>query len=334
MALFKSTGRFRAVLVPAPSNPLRSSSVSQALRALVGDERKNQGPMGLSGVGSNGSSAESAYRMEVAFQSEARALARELAYGAYRERGYTERGEFEMLSAYLESRYRPFTLLAKDIRDVPAGTISLLFDENNHLPCDQIFEKEIGSLRMQGRGLVEVTLLAIQPSYARSRELLVGLFNLIYLYARHVRGYTDFLIEVNPRHVNYYRKLLGFELFGTKRPCPRVKGAPAVLLRLDLNHPYEELEKIRERRPSSAVARSLYPYFLSKELESEAVRYLTLQQAPLSMDSRCDAGLGNQPERMGVRRGASEEDLELLLLDVLGDEDENEAAALGEVYAF
>ena len=38
------------------------------------------------------------------------------------------------------------------------------------------------------------------------------------------------VIEVNPRHVRYYERMLGFEVIGPERMNPRVE-APAVLLR-------------------------------------------------------------------------------------------------------
>ena len=44
---------------------------------------------------------------------------------------------------------------------------------------------------------------------------------------------TDILVEVNPRHATFYRKVFGFVVAGAETICPRV-NAPAVLLRLDL----------------------------------------------------------------------------------------------------
>jgi len=107
---------------------------------------------------------------------------------------------------------------------------------------------------------VEVTRLAIAPEHTRSKLLLVRLFNFIYIFARKVNGYDDFLVEVNPRHVAYYRRLLLFEVLGPERPCPRVLGAPAVLLRVELAMGEREVRRVGGLG-AAAGERTLYPYF-------------------------------------------------------------------------
>ena len=88
--------------------------------------------------------------------------------------------------------------------------------------------------------------------------LLVRLFNFIYIFALRVRRFDDFVIEVNPRHVNYYKRMLLFEQIGTERPCPRVQGAPATLLHLDLCDVDREILRHGGRK-----AAALYPHFYS-----------------------------------------------------------------------
>ena len=82
---------------------------------------------------------------------------------------------------------------------------------------------------------MEVTRLAIGEKYQRSRTLLVRLFNFIYVFARRIKGFDDFVIEVNPRHVNYYRRLLIFEQAAAASVPAREKrarcSAPAGSLR-------------------------------------------------------------------------------------------------------
>jgi hypothetical protein len=48
-----------------------------------------------------------------------------------------------------------------------------------------------------------------------------------------VRGCTNVVIEVNPRHVAYYRRVLFFRPLGPERHLDRV-GAPAVAMVLEL----------------------------------------------------------------------------------------------------
>ena len=55
-----------------------------------------------------------------------------------------------------------------------------------------------------------------------------------------VHGVTDVFIEVNPRHVAFYSRALGFVVLGDERICARV-GAPSVLLHLDVEILDEQL---------------------------------------------------------------------------------------------
>ena len=84
------------------------------------------------------------------------------------------------------------------------------------------------------------------------------MFHIAYMYARRLHRCTDILIEVNPRHVRFYRSMLGFEVLGPERTCPRV-NAPAVLLRLRLDHAQEQLarEAYRLRRLHQEVVAGL-----------------------------------------------------------------------------
>jgi hypothetical protein len=59
--------------------------------------------------------------------------------------------------------------------------------------------------------------------------VLATLFHTAYLYAALVRNYTYAVIEVNPRHVQFYEKALRFEAIGPERINRRVQ-APAILL--------------------------------------------------------------------------------------------------------
>ncbi|WP_183107380.1 hypothetical protein [Massilia sp. Dwa41.01b] len=111
--------------------------------------------------------------------------------------------------------------------------MSLCLDMRGRLPADENFGDRLVLLRRQGRRLCEPSRLAIDPGM--SRRVFAALIHISYLYANRLHGYTDYVIEVNPRHVAFYQRMLGFADFGGERPCSRV-GAPAVLLRLPLDH--------------------------------------------------------------------------------------------------
>jgi hypothetical protein len=116
-----------------------------------------------------------------------------------------------------------------------AGTLSLRLDSTGGLAADEIYRTEIDVLRGAGLRVCEFTRLAVDASGA-SKSVLAGLFHTAYLYAKKLQGFDSVVIEVNPRHVGYYRKALGFVILGTERLNPRV-NAPAVLMGI----PFEEI---------------------------------------------------------------------------------------------
>jgi hypothetical protein len=140
---------------------------------------------------------------------------------------------------------------------VLVGTMSLCLDRVGRLPADENFRAELDELRRQGRRLAEPSRLAIDKGV--SKRVFAALIHSSYIYARHIAGFTDYVIEVNPRHVAFYERMLGFVEFGAERPCSRV-GAPAVLLRLPLDHMAAQIRKWGGKA-GNGEERSFYPYF-------------------------------------------------------------------------
>ena len=138
------------------------------------------------------------------------------------------------------------------------GTMSLCFDHGNALPADENFRDRLDILRRQGRRLCEPSRLAIDAGM--SKRVFAALIHISYLYACRLHGYTDYVIEVNPRHVAFYQRMLGFADFGGERPCSRV-GAPAVLLRLPLDQMGAQIRRWGGSFEQHAGERSFYPYF-------------------------------------------------------------------------
>ena len=113
-------------------------------------------------------------------------------------------------------------------------------------------------MREAGDRLCEFTRLAVDKTVA-SKPVLAGLFHTAYLYAAVIRGYTHAVIEVNPRHVTFYRRALDFEPVGGKRMNWRV-NAPAVLLSVPFATIARNLKLHAGKPPVTGSSRSLYPY--------------------------------------------------------------------------
>jgi hypothetical protein len=141
---------------------------------------------------------------------------------------------------------------------VVVGTMSLCLDGAAALPADDNFGDCLRSLRAQGRRLCEPSRLAIDKGV--TKRVFASLIHISYIYARNVHGYTDYVIEVNPRHVMFYKRMLGFAEFAEERPCTRV-GAPAVLLRLPLSEMGAMIRKWGGLMEQHGEERSFYPYF-------------------------------------------------------------------------
>ena len=262
----------------------RPSAVSQILRAISDDLVHGAAEWDVEGDGDG-----PAYRMLVASDQKSRRRAYALAHRVYQGRGYVH-DEKGLIVSPPDANPQTLTLLAQDDNGLDAATITLVFDSKDGLPCDEIYGDELNGLRAQGRRLVEVTRLAIGEAHQRSKPLLVRLFNFIYVFARRIKGFDDFVIEVNPRHVNYYRRLLIFEQAGPQRPCPRVQGAPAVLLRLDLAIPDREVRRVGGKGVS-ANERTLYPHFYSWLEEGAVAEFLARSHKPMSEEDARYFGL-------------------------------------------
>ena len=139
------------------------------------------------------------------------------------------------------------------------GTMTLCLDnDETGLPADENFRDKLDVLREQGRRLCEPSRLAIDKGV--SKRVFAALIHISYIYAHNIHGFTDYVIEVNPRHVVFYKRMLGFKDFGGERECTRV-GAPAVLLRLDLDYMGAQIRKYGGMMEQHGGERSFYPFF-------------------------------------------------------------------------
>jgi len=113
------------------------------------------------------------------------------------------------------------------------GTLTVRPDGPRGLFAERTYCEEVASLRAAGHRLGELVKLATVEE-ADWKTALDALVQSAYLVTRIVHRLSDVLIEVNPRHVRFYRRVFGFVEAGGKRVCERV-GAPSVLMRLDLD---------------------------------------------------------------------------------------------------
>ena len=138
------------------------------------------------------------------------------------------------------------------------GTLSVRFDGAGGLHADLLFKQELDDWRVQGIKLCEFGGLAVDKHSHEPKRVLAQIFHLGYLHAHRRAGCNRLVIEVNPRHIGFYRRCLGLVPCTTARHNPRV-DAPAVLMSIDLAEVREQISLWGGHPESLAAARSLYP---------------------------------------------------------------------------
>lgn len=162
--------------------------------------------------------------------------------------------------------------LSASNRDEVVATIAVGLDSTAGLFVDQLYGPEVDRLRRHDRKICEFTKLAIEAS-VRSKPILAALFHIAYIHARRINRCSDLVVEVNPRHVSFYDRMLGFTTCGPEKMDSRV-GAPAVLMKLDLEFAQRQIAEMGGHTELAATRRSLYPYFFSLDEETAIARRL------------------------------------------------------------
>lgn len=239
-----------------------SYETNPSLRSMLADHAATDMPENLIGRG--------IFKIRDANSSSQRGSAGILVSKMYATRGY-----HGTTTATDDSSNR-ITLAASD-HDRTIGTLTVSFDTDNGLLVDNIFQEEADTLRKAGNSLCEFTKLAVDTT--RSKRVLASLFHVAYIFAYLLKGCNLVLIEVNPRHVRYYQRMLGFKVIGPERLNLRV-NAPAVLLCLDFRHAQEQIEKFAGKADTAEGERSLYPYFFSIAEEAGIIGRLPGSRGP------------------------------------------------------
>lgn len=164
-----------------------------------------------------------------------------------------------------------YSFLAYDEGQI-VGTVSIRLDSGRGLSADDLYREELQELRSSGCRVCEFTRLAVDVKSA-SKPVLAGLFHTAYLYACAVRGYDYAVIEVNPRHVAFYRRALGFEPIGPERINRRV-DAPAVLLCVPFQDIAKGVAEYGGKPEMAGSVRSLYPFGFGPQEEAGILQRL------------------------------------------------------------
>lgn len=258
----------------------RSTAVSQALRAI---QEAIEAPPDRWPI-EDPRNSETRYSIRVAADRASREKAYRLAYEVYEQKGYASDHTAKWIVGHHDARLDTLTLLVEDNQGKAIATASLVSDGPEGLPSDAIFSEELNALRKTGRKIVEVTRLAIAEEHQHVRSILLRLINFLFIYELEIQHATDVVIEVNPRHAGFYKRFVLFNEVGPARSCPRVKGAPAVLLHLTGEVSSNEISRWAGRAAEARHhgVRTLFPYFLPPGEMKRMVSFLSRQHSPMT----------------------------------------------------
>ena len=190
------------------------------------------------------------------------------------ERRYSDRGLVISRERY-SSRNQDGDVVctARDGDDI-VGTLSVRFDGAGGLHADLLFGAELDEWRAQGVKLCEFGGLAVDKHSRDPKRVLAQIFHLGYLHAHRRARCERLVIEVNPRHVGFYRRCLGLVPFTVARHNPRVH-APAVLMSVDFATVRDQIALWGGHPDSVASARSFYPLAWDEATEATMLARLS-----------------------------------------------------------
>jgi hypothetical protein len=235
----------------------------------------------------------SEFSIKLANTLEERAAVFHLGYQVYLKKGYLKENATEMLVQNYDVNSETAILMIQDRQKNIVGSVTLVFDGAARLPAEKIYSEELRTLRRTNEKIVEISRLVIDPKYRNSKEILVLLFNYLYIYSYFVKNYTCLAIEVNPRHTAYYQELLHFKSIGSEKPCPNVQSAPAILMYLPLSHGIEEVKRISKMTEGEKNNRSLYSYFIKPNEQMLVANYLKKQAKPMTAEEKIYFGFSD-----------------------------------------
>ena len=187
------------------------------------------------------------------------------------ERKYTARGYDAPSVNVMSSNKTTVTMCAESTTGEVVGTITLRLDGPVGLDCENAFAAEVAPFREAGERICEFVSFGVDlgPDGVMSRASMYvrgALIHVAYLFSRRIHGAQRAFIEVNPHHVSFYVRAMGFtKACDEMRLCARA-NAPAVLLQVPLDFVGRQLA-IHGGKGEASRARTLYRYCFSPDEE-------------------------------------------------------------------
>ena len=196
--------------------------------------------------------------IQVANQIGRRQKAYQLLYDLYSKMGITQKnGDGLWLSIY-DALPDTITFVSENRRGRIEGALTLVFDSSIGLPADDLYKKEIDTIRNNGEQICEIVSLGINNSGKASIRILASLFYCAFLHSWQRVNTTAVIITVHSDLEDFYCQRVTFEKLGPKRNYAKVNGAPTVLLNVSL----DEMDRLRNKQ-------RVFPFYLLNHTHQE-----------------------------------------------------------------
>jgi hypothetical protein len=227
------------------------------------------------------------YSIQIANDLESRFSAYRFVYKAYLQKGYATENASQLWLSVFDALPTTTTLIVTcNQTKAILGTMTMVFDSPIGLPSDEIFKSTNDTFRNSQQNLAEVVSLVLDASCRNDTCFLLGrIFN----YFFYIAGYqltgvnaTDFLITINPRHENFYKKVALFERAADDvRFYKKVNNAPAVLLRanFDIIRANSSLAN-GSRQCCGQNSRIVYQHFHEEDEEEDVLAFIRYSVNP------------------------------------------------------
>lgn len=193
-----------------------------------------------------------------------------LVYKEYLNQGYVDES-VEQLRLSLHNALPETTTFIAMADDHVMATATIMSDSPLCLPMDELYHDELDELRLSGKSICEVSMLASNSEVfgegipvmlnAKKMFLVFFLFKHIFDYVK-IKLQNDYIcITVNPKHANTYDSLFFQDLSTEVKYYNKVNGAPAVAK-------YLEVQAVNSQCAVSG-RKSFYKMFLTGEPDVE-----------------------------------------------------------------
>lgn len=206
------------------------------------------------------------FSVKIALTEAERIEAYKLGYSVYLEKGYIEANPQKTHIENFDKNLDTAVLIATNKEGKVVGTLTLVLNRHNNLPCYHLFNEELNSNLLAGKEMAEMTRLALAEKQNDSSQILAMLFHTALLYLYQFLKIEILMIEVNPSHVGFYKTLLGFQEMGSVKDCGRVNNAPAQLMTVNLKEIDTNISLSRLKKIETVKGYRFLKYALDKNV--------------------------------------------------------------------